>query len=170
MSLSMYQASVPPMLQSLAATVAVLAKGAAHAEARKIDPSALLLARLFPDQFTLTKQVQIMSDLAKLGGSKLSGTEAPKMPDTETGFAELQARLEATADYLRSITPAQIDGTEAKVIAMKLGGTEVSFTGQSFLLHFIMPNVYFHATTAYALLRHNGVELGKRDFIGAMPA
>lgn len=92
------------------------------------------------------------------------------MPDTETGFAELQARLEATADYLRSITPAQIDGTEAKVIAMKLGGTEVSFTGQSFLLHFIMPNVYFHATTAYALLRHNGVELGKRDFIGAMPA
>ncbi len=167
--ITMYQASIPPLLQSLAATVAVLGKGAAHAEARKIDPSALLLARLFPDQFTLTKQVQVMSDLAKLGGARLSGVDAPKMPDAETGFAELQARLEATAAYLRSLTPAQIDGTEGKAITIKLGPTEVTFTGQSFLLHFIMPNVYFHATTAYALLRHNGVELGKRDFIGTMP-
>lgn len=167
--ISMYGAGIPPILQSLAAVVAVLGKGAAHAQARKIDPSVLIGSRLFPDQFALGKQIQVMSDLAKLGGAKLSGVDAPKMPDTETTFAELQARLEATAAYLRALTPAQIDGTEDKAITMKLGGTETTFTGQSFLLNFIMPNVYFHATTAYAILRHNGVVLGKRDYIGALP-
>lgn len=169
MSLSMYQASVPPILQALQAAHAMLGKAAAHAEAHKFDPAILLTYRLYPGQFAFTRQIQIMSDFAKGGGARLAGVDSPKMPDVETSFSELQSRLDGVSAFLRTLTPAQIDGTEDKVITIKVAGTEMTFAGQAYLLGFVMPNVYFHFTTAYAILRHNGVEVGKRDFMGVPP-
>ena len=167
--MDMYQASIPPMLQILEASAAFLGKAAAYAEAKKFDPDILLQARLAPTQFTVTKQIQVLSDFCKTGGARLAGVDSPRMSDTETSFAALQGRLNTTADFLKTLTPAQIDGGEGKTITLKVAGNEMTFTGQTYLLQFVMPNVYFHATTAYAILRHNGVELGKRDYMGAMP-
>ena len=169
MALSMYQASIPPILQALQAAHAMLGKAAAHAEAQKFDPAILLTYRLSPTQFAFTRQVQIMADFAKGGGARLAGVDSPKMPDVEVSFPELQARLDATAAFLRTLTPAQIDGTEDKVITIKVAGNEMTFAGQAYLLGFVMPNVYFHFTTAYAILRHNGVDVGKRDYMGTPP-
>lgn len=164
--LSMYQAFVPGVTNTLQALSQVLDKAAAHCEARKIDPSAFLQSRLFPDMFPLVKQVQIACDMAKGGVARLAGIDNPKFDDTEASFAELQARIERTLAFMRSVSPEQIDGSEGKAITLTLPSRTLAFTGQQYLTTFVIPNVYFHATTAYNLLRQGGVELGKRDFLG----
>ncbi len=169
MSLTMYQASAPVFAQFLESLSAILAKAAAHAEVRKIEPSVLLNARLSPDMFALSRQVQIVTDQAKGAMARLAGAEVPNYPDTETSFAELEARLAKTAAFVASFTPDQIDGSEDRQIVLKLGGNSMTFTGLVYLNHFVLPNFYFHAATAYDILRHCGVEIGKRDFIGAIP-
>jgi hypothetical protein len=166
MSLSMYQASVPVLTRALNNLSAILTKGEADATTRKIDPSVFLSARLAPDMHSLTRQVQIASDAAKGGIARLAGVEVPSFPDTETSFADLQARIAKTIAFLESVTPAQIDGSETKTITLNFPGREMSFPGQAFLLGFALPNVFFHVTTAYAILRQNGVALGKADFLG----
>ena len=165
MTISMYSASIPVWQHMLKGLSAVLAKAAAHADARKIDPSVLLQTRLFPDMLPLVKQVQIVTDQAKGGASRLAGVDIPKYEDTETTFDPLQARIAKTIAYLESITPAQIDGSETKHIAMQFGPTKHEFTGQDYLLKFVNPNFFFHMSVAYSLLRHNGVELDKKDFL-----
>jgi len=169
MTLSMFQAAVPPSLQMMGALSGVLAKAAAHCEARKIDPAVLLGSRLYPDMFALARQTQVVADFAKGGCARLADVPAPKFEDSETTFAELQARLDRTAEFIRTLAPAQIDGSEAREIVIKVAGQEMRFQGQPYLLHFVLPNLYFHATAAYAILRHNGVEIGKRDFMGSVP-
>jgi hypothetical protein len=169
MSLSMYQASVPAYLQYLNATSGVLDKGAAFAEARKLDPAALLQARLYPDMHPLVKQVQIFTDQATRGVSRLAGVEPPPFPDTENSFAELKARIEKAAAHVNSFKPAQIDGSEDREIVMKTPRGDLNFKGQQYLLGFSLPNFFFHATATYAILRHVGVDIGKMDFMGGMP-
>jgi uncharacterized protein len=166
MTISMYQASVPSLIRSLNNLAVILTKAAAHAEAKKIEPSVLINSRLFPDMFPLSKQVQIVSDVARRGAARLAGLEAPAMADTETTFAELIDRTHNTITYLKTLTPAQIDGSESKQIILPMGKESMTFEGMPYLLSFILPNVYFHVTTVYAILRHNGVELGKMDFLG----
>jgi uncharacterized protein len=165
-TLSMSQASAPRFTNGLKNLSAILAKGAAHAEAKKIDPSILLQARLFPDMFALTRQVQVVSDTAKGCVARLAGLDVPRYEDNETSFDDLQTRITKTLDFIASVPTAQIDGTEDKTIVLKLGPREVTFTGLQYLCGFAIPNFYFHATTAYGILRHNGVELAKSDFIG----
>lgn len=165
----MFQAAVPPSLQVLGALSGVLDKAAGHCEARKIDPAVLLGFRLFPDMLPLTRQVQIAADFPKNLVARLAGAPIPSMPDTETSFAALGDRLANTAAFVGGFTPEQLDGSDNKEIAFKVAGREMRFTGQDYLLHFMLPNLHFHAATAYAILRHNGVELGKRDYMGAMP-
>jgi hypothetical protein len=162
----MYQASTPMFVRQLTALTAILKTAAAFAEARKIDPSVLLNARLAPDQFPLTRQVQIATDGAKGGIARLAGLDAPSYPDDETTFEQLEARLAKTIAFLQSVTADQVDGSEDRPIHVKLRSGELNFTGQDFLLHFVIPNFFFHVTTAYAILRHNGVEIGKRDYLG----
>lgn len=165
MPLSMFQASVPALIRNLTIIGNLLAKGAADAQARKIDPGVFLNARLAPDMFPLIRQVQIATDISKGGASRLAGVEIPSYADDETTFEQLQARLAKTIAYLNTLTAGQIDGSEQKPIELKVGGRELKFTGQDYLFAFVLPNVYFHATTTYAILRHNGVKLGKTDFI-----
>jgi hypothetical protein len=166
MSLSMYQASVPAFLNSLKALAKILDKAEAHATSRKIDPTVLLQMRLSPDMFALTRQVQLAADFAKGGSGRLAGVELPKYEDTETSFAELKARITKTIDFITSLKPAQIEGSETREITIPIGGQPRAFTGQSYLVDFAIPNFYFHVTTAYDILRHAGVEIGKRDFLG----
>lgn len=166
MTISMYQASVPVLVRSLTNLVAILEKGAAHAEIKKIDPTVLINSRLYPDMLPLSRQVQIASDVARRGVARLAGLEAPKMEDTETSFAELVDRLQKTTAYLETLTPEQIDGSEAKSISLPIGKDTLMMEGLPYLVAFILPNVYFHVTTAYNILRHNGVDLGKIDFLG----
>jgi hypothetical protein len=145
----------------------VLAKGEAHAEAEKIDPAVLIAARLYPNMFALAKQVQIATDLAARGAARLAGREPPSFPDTEQSFAELHARIEKALHYLRGIEPAQVDGAEERRIAFKAGGRDIELSAPDYLVGFTLPNLYFHVTTAYDILRHNGVALGKADYLGA---
>ncbi len=166
MTISMYSASVPMFRRSVTALGKVLEKGAAFAEAKKIDPAVLLQYRLAPDMFPLKAQVQLVSDHCKGSLSRLAGVEAPKWADDETTFPQLQERLARTLDYVGTFSPAQIDGSEGRDIVLKMRAGDVHFSGQDYLVHFVIPNVLFHCTTAYLILRHNGVELGKRDFIG----
>jgi uncharacterized protein len=166
MSLSMYQASVPAILRGLDNLSAILKKAEDHAAARKIDPAVLLAARLFPDMFPLTRQVLIAADFAKGVPARLAGVEVPKYEDNEKTFAELQARIAKTKDFVMSLTAAQIDGSEERNIELTIGGSPMTFKGEAYLTGFGLPNFYFHSATAYGILRHNGVELGKRDFIG----
>ncbi len=166
MTLSMYQAAIPPLMHSLSNLIGILQKGAAYAEAKKIEPEVLLSSRLFPDMFPLTRQIQITSDVARRGIARLADTEAPSIKDNESTFGELIARLQVTIKYLNDFQPEQIDGSETKSISLPVGQETLTFDGQSFLLYFILPNVYFHVTTAYDILRHCGVELGKRDYLG----
>ena len=168
MTISMYQASVPVLLRQLATLSALLTKGEAHAAAKGIDPAAMLATRLAPDMIPLTGQIQIASDGAKGGAARLAGIEAPSFADTEVTFADLQARIAKTVDFLKTITPGQIDGSEDRAIVLKAGPREFNFTGQNFLLTFVLPNFFFHVTTAYALLRHQGVEIGKMDYLGGV--
>ncbi len=166
MTISMYQASVPNFIHALSNLSAVLAKGAAYAEAKKFDPSVLVNARLAPDMFALARQVQIATDIVKGGSARLAGVDVPSFPDTEATFPELQARITKTIDFMKTIKPAQIDGSEGKTINLKVGGNELTFKGQDYLFNFVLPNLYFHATVAYSILRHNGVDVGKMDFLG----
>lgn len=166
MSISMYQASVPVFNKMLSNLKAILDKGSTYTQTKKIDQAALLNARLYPDMFPLTRQVQIASDFAKGSSARLAGLEVPKFEDNETSFQQLQARIDRTLDFISSIKAAQIDGSEERVITIPIRGEQVSFKGIDYLLHQALPNFYFHLTTAYAILRHNGVEVGKRDFIG----
>ncbi len=166
MAISMYQASAPRFANMLKNLSVILEKAQAHAEAKKIDPAVLLEARLYPDMFPLVRQVQIASDNAKGAVARLAGVEVPKYEDTEETFADLRARLAKTIDFVDSFKPAQIDGSENNDIHLKLGPREVTWKGMQYLLGFALPNFYFHVITAYDILRHNGVEVGKRDFIG----
>ncbi len=166
---TMFQVSVTPAIASLTALRAVLGKGAAHAAARGIDPAVLLGSRLAPDMFPLTRQVQIATDMVRNGAARLAGVPLVPAPDTETTFEALQARIDATTGFLGTLTPTQIDGSEERAVSLKLGGNDVTFAGLPYWTGFVLPNLYFHTTTAYVILRHNGVELGKRDFIGALP-
>ena len=164
MPLSMYQASIPLLVRGLDNLSAVLKKGGAHPEA-----ATLVEARLAPDMFTLAGQVQRASDTAKGCAARLAGIDNPSFADTETTFAQLQERIAKTVDFLQGVKPEQIDGTEDKPIAFKAGPYMLNFTGASYLLTFVLPNFYFHVTTAYDILRHKGVDVGKMDYLGPMP-
>lgn len=168
MPFGMYQASVPALVNMLNNLHAILAKAEAFAAEYKIEPSVLLNWRLAPDMFPLTRQVQIASDIAKGGAARLAGREVPSYADDEASFAELKARIEKTIKFIESIPPKEIDGSEDRDIALKVGGQEMRFKGAPYLGHFVLPNLYFHATTAYAILRRCGLEIGKRDFLGAI--
>lgn len=168
MTISLYAASVPVFQQMLNALSDVLKKAEAHATEKNIDPNALLQARLFPDMFPLTRQVQIAVDFAKGVSSRLAEVEVPKYDDTETTFAELQALIAKVLAYIGEIKPEQIDGKEGIEIVTRPGTPkEKRFSGQAYLLTYGLPQFFFHVTTTYALLRHNGVEVGKRDYMGA---
>lgn len=164
--MSMYQLSVIPLLHALNNLSAILRKGLAHAEARKIDPVIFISARLFPDMLPLARQVHIASDISKACGARLAGLEPPRYEDVEFTFSELQARIAKTVAFLSTLSAQQIDGSESREINFKSGGHALKMSGLDYLLKYVQPNVYFHITTAYAILRHNGVELGKADYLG----
>lgn len=168
MTLSMYQASVPVFIQGLTGLGGVIDKAAAHAAERKIDPAALLQARLFPDMFPFTRQVQIATDFAKGGAARLAGVEFPAYEDSEASFEELKARVDKTIAFLRTLEAGEVDGSEDRDITLVRRGETSIVKGQAYLLEQAMPNFYFHLTTAYAILRHNGVEVGKRNFLGTV--
>ncbi len=162
----MYQASVPVFSRALNNLAAILEKAAAHAEARKIDPAVLINYRLYPDMLPLLKQIQIASDSAKGGVARLAGGEPPKYEDNEASIAELIARLRKTVAYLESVKPEQLDGSEDKTVSWKTQTATRTMQGMPYLLNHVTPNVYFHVTTAYDILRHCGLEIGKQDFLG----
>ena len=162
----MYDACVPPGIRMLTNLAAILEKAAAHAEVNKIDPEVFVSARLYPNMFPLVRQVQIASDSAKGGAARLAGLEPPSFEDNEKTLAELIARAKKTVSYLETLKPAQFEGSEDRTINWKTRTTERSMQGQPYLIHQVLPNLYFHVTTAYNILRHNGVELGKMDFLG----
>jgi len=166
MTISMYQASAPVFDKMLGNLAAILDKAAGWAEGRKIEPAVLLNARLAPDMFALTRQLQIACDFAKGTCARLAGLEAPKYEDNETSFTELQARIARTRQYLATIKAAQVDGSEDRQIKFKAGPRELDFKGQAYLTGFALPNFFFHYTMVYAILRHNGLELAKSDYIG----
>jgi hypothetical protein len=166
MSISMYQASVPVFIRALNNLAAILEKAAAHCAANKIEPDALLNFRLYPDMFHFTKQVQVACDHAKNGAARLAGVEAPEIGGGEQGFADLIERTKQTIAYLQTFKPEQIDGSETREVVLKRGETVTTYQGQDFLLNRALPNLFFHITTAYDILRHNGLPLGKKDYLG----
>jgi uncharacterized protein len=167
MKISMHALSVEVFAHALGNLSAVLGKGLAHAQQRKFEPAVLLNARLAPDMFPLTRQVQIACDVAKNSVARLAAQEPPRFPDTDSTFEELHARIARTIDYLRSVPPSALTDSETRDIKFTAGERTLEFKGLEFLQHWAIPNVFFHATTTYAILRHNGVELGKRDFLGS---
>lgn len=166
MALSMYDVSIPALVRGLNNLSAVLDKSDAHARAQGIDPAELVRARLRDDMYALDAQVQRASDTAKGCGARLAGIEVPSFVDTETTFAELRARIGKTIDFLKTIQPAQLDGSESRTIELPLRDGVMTFDGKSYLVGFALPNFYFHTTTAYDILRHKGVPLGKMDYLG----
>ena len=166
MSVLMYEISIPVMKRFLTNLDNVLRKGSAHADEKKIDHSVFLTARLYPNMFPLTRQVQIASDAAKGCGARLAGLEIPKFEDTETTFDDLHTRIAKTIAFLDSIKPEQLSDSESKPVHITAGKHELDFTGQTYLSNFALPNLFFHITTAYDILRHNGVEVGKMDYLG----
>ena len=166
MTLSMYQASVPVVIRALTNLKGVLAKGQAHAKAKGTDEANYLTMRIVPDMLPLAAQVRIACDIAKRGIAKLADAEPPVHADDETSFDPLIARCQSVIDYLGTFTPAQIDGTEAKPVVLQTPFGDMNFIGQDYLFGFILGNVHFHSTMAYALLRGAGVEIGKRDYLG----
>jgi hypothetical protein len=166
MTISMFQASVPRLINALNNLSHILDKAQAHIDAKKIDASALIQFRLYPDMLNFTRQVQIASDTAKGVVARLAGVEIPAYEDNEQSIADLKARIAKTIAFIQGFKPEQIDGTEDKDIITKRGEKETHYKGMQFLLGHAIPNVYFHTTTAYAILRHNGVEVGKRDYLG----
>ena len=167
MTISMYQASAPRFARMLRNLSAILTTAQAHCEAKKLDPAALTTCRLFPDMFPLTRQVQIACDQAKGAMARLAGVEPPKHEDTEQTFPELQARIAKVLDYVESMKAAQIDGSETREVVLKMRAGELRLKGLDYLFSHAYPNFYFHVTTTYNILRHNGVELGKKDFVGS---
>lgn len=168
MTSPLYNASVPVMQQMLRAMSDLLKKAEEHATQKKIDPNALLQARLFPDMFPLIRQVQIAADFSKGIASRLAGAEVPSWPDTETSFADLQALIEKALTHIGSFKPEQFDASESREIVLRPGTPkEKTLTATAYLLHYGLPQFFFHVTTAYAILRHNGVEVGKRDYMGS---
>jgi hypothetical protein len=165
-TISIYDQLVPVFTQMLESLDKVLSKAEADATARKIDPQVFVNGRLAPDMLPLVRQVQIMTDQAKGGSSRLAGQEPPKWADDEATFADLHARVAKTIAHLKSFKPAQFDGAETRAIELKFPNATFNFTGKDYFLKFVVPNFYFHYTTAYAILRHNGVQIGKADFIG----
>lgn len=168
MSHAMYQASIPVFIRMFGNLSVILDKAVAHAEARGIDPAVLLEARLAPDMYPLPRQVQIATDSAKGCGARLAGIEIPSFEDSETNFSELQARIAKTLGFLQGIDPARFEGSAERCITLKLPGQELQFEGAVYLNAFVLPNFYFHLTTAYNLLRHQGVPLGKMDYLGGL--
>jgi uncharacterized protein len=166
MTISMYQASVPRFANILGNLMNILDKAQAHVDAKKLDPETLTRYRLFPDMLPMTTQVLIACDTAKGVVARLAGIEIPVYEDNEKTLADLKARVAKTIAFIQTVTAAQIDGTEDKPIVTKRGDKETHYKGMQFLLGHAIPNFYFHITTAYAILRHNGVEIGKRDFLG----
>jgi hypothetical protein len=164
----MYAMSVPVFVKSLGSLSAILDKAAAHAETRKIDPTVLLTARLYPDMFALTKQVQVACDFAKGSVARLAGQEPPKYEDTETSFDDLKARISRTIAFVQGFAEAQLEGSETREVSLKIRDQVLTYKGYPYLAHIALPNFFFHAVTAYDILRHHGVELGKRDFIGTV--
>ncbi|MGB4828769.1 MAG: DUF1993 domain-containing protein [Paracoccaceae bacterium] len=163
----MHSMSVLTMDRFLAALSAILTKAEAHCEAKKITPDALLQFRLFPDMLPMIVQVRLTCDFAARASARLAGTSPKSFPDTETTFAELQTRIRAARDYMHEFGPAQFEGAETRAIVFPAGGREMTLSGQDYLSLYALPQVFFHMTTAYNILRHNGVELGKRDYMGA---
>ena len=168
--ISMYQACIPTIVRALGSLADILEKAGAHAEAKKFDPAVLVNSRLYPDMFPLSRQVQLASDSAKGGASRLAQVQPPAYEDTEATIPELVARLRKTIAYLQTLKPEQIDGSEDRTVSWQSRSTTKSMQGQPYLLHHVLPNVFFHVTTAYNILRHNGVEVGKQDFLGKPPA
>lgn len=166
MTISMYQASVPTFIHNLSSLLTLLDKASEYAAAKKFDPNVLVTSRLAPDMFPLARQIQIASDIVKGGAARLAGVDVPSYQDTESTIAELKARIAKTIDFLKTFTAQQIDGSEERTISLTVAGNALTFKGQNYLLYWILPNFYFHVTTAYDILRHNGVEIGKRDFLG----
>jgi hypothetical protein len=165
--MSFHDATVPAFLQILGSLESLLGKAEAHCKAKNIQPEVLLSARLYPDMFPLTRQIQTASDFAAKTCARLTGSEVPSVPDTEKTFEELQQRIAKTVDYVKAFKPAQFEGAEAKDITFPSGpGKTTTLKGQQYLSNFALPNFYFHAVTAHGILRHNGVEIGKRDFLG----
>ena len=166
MAFSMYTASVPVFQHMLRNLSHILDKGEANAQARKFDPSVLASFRLAPDMLPFTKQVQIACDAAKLAVSRIAGIDAPKFDDSETTFPELKARIQKTLDYLATVPADKLDGTEDRDITFPVGREATrTMTAQAYLTTWVLPNLFFHVTTAYAILRHNGVDLGKPDYL-----
>jgi hypothetical protein len=163
----MYDASVPVFRQMLGSLAAILAKAEAQAQEKKIE-GALLQARLFPDMFPLVRQVQVAADFAKGACARLAGVEVPRFDDVESSLAELQQRIARTLSFIDTLDPQEIAGSAERDITITAGQAVRQFKGQPYLLHYALPNFYFHTTTAYAILRHNGVEIGKKDFIGSV--
>jgi len=166
MTISMHQASAPRFANTLKNLSAILDKAQAHADAKKLDPKVFASARLFPDMFPMARQVQAACDAAKGAVARLAGVAIPAHEDTEQTFEELKARIAKTIAFIQTVQPAQIDGSEEREVVLKMRSGEVKFKGMQYLLGHALPNFYFHVTTAYNILRHNGVEVGKRDYIG----
>jgi uncharacterized protein len=166
MTISMYQASAPRFANTLKNLSTILDKAQAHADAKKLDPKVFASARLFPDMFPMARQVQAACDAAKGAVARLAGVAIPAHEDTEQTFEELKARIAKTIAFIQSVQPAQIDGSEEREVVLKMRSGELKFKGMQYLLGHALPNFYFHVTTAYNILRHNGVEVGKRDYIG----
>ena len=166
MSISMVQATSPRFINGLINLSKILGKAAEHAAAHKIDPQALLQARLYPDMFALTRQVQIACDQAKGAVARLAGQEPPKHEDSEQSFEDLQARIKKTIAYIESVPLVTLDGSESRGIHLKVAGKELTFVGSQYLMGWAWPNFHFHSSMAYAILRHNGVPLGKQDYLG----
>lgn len=166
MSITMYDASIPVFVQTLTSISNILGRMAEHCAARKIEPSVMLGMRLFPDMFPLTRQVQLTCDFAKGAGARLAGVDVPSFPDTETTIDELKARIDRTVTFLRSLPSSAIAGSEQREVKLKVAGEEMVFKGQDYLLHFVLPNFFFHTTTAYAILRASGLDIGKMEFMG----
>ncbi len=166
MSVSTHDACIPTFVQMLSCQRAILDKAEAYAAARKIDESVLLNARLYPDMFPFKRQIQILTDFCSRAAARLSGSEIPSNPDTEETFAELKKRISATLDFISTLKPEQFEGSETKTFEIPLGGDKkMEMTGKNYLFHFVLPNVVFHAATAFGILRHNGLEIGKLDFM-----
>ena len=166
MSLSLYDVAFPPVVKMLQNLDVILDKAATHCAERKIDPAVLLGYRLAPDMYPLTRQIQIATDQAKGMAARLAGLEVPSYPDTEATIEELKARLGKTLDFVGSVSRAQVEGAESREIVLPMRTGERRFIGRDYVFGFVLPNLYFHATTAYDILRHTGVELSKRDYLG----
>jgi hypothetical protein len=167
MTISIYDLTIPVLTRGLTNLSAILEKASAHAAAKKFDPAVLVQARLFPDMFPLSRQVQITCDTAKGAAARLAGIEVPKHEDNEVSLDELKQRIAKTLDFVKSVKPGQLEGAETRTIELKFPSRTISFSGLSYLVDFVLPNFYFHESMTYALLRSNGVDVGKMDFLGS---